>query len=123
MALSKFKYVGGRDRGVNPDKQQTLYGIVFPLGKAVEVPDDVAHKLRTKSGRDSDEFEEVTVGAELSEAEKNEQKQREADEKLLAKSKGKDVKLTSEEIDELKAAKAREDARVAKIQEDAKLGR
>jgi hypothetical protein len=114
MALTKFKYVGGKDRGVNANKQQILYDIVFPLGKAVEVPDHLVHKMRTK-----DEFEEVSGTVELSEAEK----QKEADAKLLEKSKAKDVKLSPEEIEELKAVKAREDARVAKIQEDAKLGR
>ncbi len=119
MALSKFKYVGGRDTGVNPEKSKTLYGHHFPLGKAVEVPDDVAHKLRTKSGREGDEFEEVKVGAEKSEAEI----QAEKDQALLEKSKKKDAKLTAEEIEELKQVKAREEARVAQIQNDAKLGR
>jgi hypothetical protein len=119
MALSKFKYTGGKDTGINPEKSKTLYDIHFPVGKAVEVPDDVAHKLRTKAGRDGDEFEEVKVGAEKSEAEL----QQEKDAKLLAKSKNKDEKLTAEEIEELKAVKAREDARTAKIQNDAKLGR
>jgi hypothetical protein len=119
MALSKFKYVGGRDTGINAEKAKMLYGYHFPLGKAVEVSDDVAHKLRTKSGRDGDEFEEVTVGAEKSEAEL----QQEKDEKLLAKSKKKDEKLTAEEIEELKAVKVREEARLAKIQNDARMGR
>ncbi len=123
MALSKFKYVGGKDTGVNANKQKTMYDIVFPLGKAVEVPDEVAHKLRTKAGREGDEFEEVKVGADLTEAEIQSQKQIEADQKLLAKSKAKDAKLTPEEIEELKEVKAREDARISKIQEDAKLGR
>jgi hypothetical protein len=119
MSLSKFKYTGGKDTGINPEKSKTLYGHVFPLGKPVEVPDDVAHKLRTKAGREGDEFEEVKVGAEKSEAEL----QQERDAKLLAKSQKKDEKLTPEELEELKAAKAREDARTAKLQEDAKLGR
>jgi hypothetical protein len=119
MALSKFRYVGGKDTGVNPGKSQTLYGIVFPLGKDVEVPDDVAHKLRTKAGRDGDEFEEVKVGADRNEAEL----QQEKDAKLLAKSKTKDVKLTAEEIEELKAVQARETARTDKIRADAMLGR
>jgi hypothetical protein len=119
MPLSKFKYVGGKDRGINPNKQIVMYDIVFPLGKAVEVPDDVARKLRTKSGREGDEFEEVVVGPELTEAEK----QREADIKLLEKSKKKDEKLTPEEITELKAVKAREEARITEIQEAAKAGK
>jgi len=119
MALSKFKYVGGKDTGINPDKAKSIYGIQFPLGKAVEVPDDVAHKLRTKAGREGDEFVEVAVGAEKTEAEL----QQEKDEKLLAKSKKKDEKLSPEEIEELKAVKEREDARIAKVQNDAKLGR
>ena len=123
MALSKFKYTGGSDRGVNSEKSKLLYGYHFPLGKAVEVSDDVAHKLRTKSGREGDEFEEVKVGAEKSEAEIQAEKQLEADQKLLAKSKKKDEKLSAEEVEELKAVKARDEARVAKIQEDAKLGR
>jgi hypothetical protein len=122
MALSKFKYTGGSDKGVNSEKSKLLYGHHFPLGKAVEVPDDVAHKLRTKAGREGDEFEEVKVGAEKNEAEIQAEKQIEADQKLLARSK-KNEKLTDDELQELKAAKAREDARVAKLQEDAKLGR
>jgi hypothetical protein len=119
MALSKFKYVGGRDTGVNPDKAKTLYDIRFPLGKAVEVPDDVAHKLRTKAGRDGDEFEEVKVGAEKTEAEL----QQEKDAALLEKSKKKEEKLTPEEIEELKAVQAREQARTEEIRQNAKLGR
>ncbi len=119
MALSKFKYVGGRDTGINPNKQVTLYNIVFPLGKPVEVPDEVARKLRTKSGREGDEFVEVVVGPELSEAEK----QREADAKLVEKSKKKDEKLSPEELEELKHVKAREDARVQEIREAAKAGK
>jgi len=122
MALSKFKYTGGSDKGVNSEKSKLLYGYHFPLGKAVEVSDDVAHKLRTKSGREGDEFEEVKVGAEKSEAEVQQEKQLEADQKLLAK-KSKGEKLSTEEIEELKAVKAREEARVAAIQENAKLGR
>ena len=114
MALTKFKYVPSKDTGVNADKSQTLYGMVFPAGKAVEVPDSLVHKLRTK-----DEFVEVSGSVELSEAEK----QKEKDEKLLAKSKEKDAKLSAEEVEELKAVKAREDARIAQIQADAKAGR
>lgn len=117
--LSQFKYVGGRDTGVNAQKQKILYGIVFPLGKPVEVPDDVARKLRTKAGRDGDEFEEVTVGPEKTEAEK----QREDEAKEQAKGAKAPEKLKPEELDELKAKAAREDARVEKIREDAKLGR
>jgi hypothetical protein len=119
MALSRFKYVGGKDTGVNPEKSRTLYGFVFPLGKDVEVPDDVAHKLRTKAGRDGDEFVEVKVGADKNEAEL----QQEKDAKLLAKSKTKDVKLTPEEIEELKEVQKREQARTDKIRADAQLGR
>jgi len=119
MALSKFKYTGGKDTGINPEKSKSLYGHVFPLGKEVEVPDDVAHKLRTKAGNPNDEFVEVKAGAEKNEVEL----QKERDAKLLAKSKNKDEKLTPEEIEELKEVKAREDARVAQIQNDAKLGR
>jgi hypothetical protein len=119
MALSQFKYVGGKDTGVNPEKSKTIYGIVFPVGKAVEVPDDVAHKLRTKSGRDGDEFEEVKVGADKNEAEV----QKERDAKLLAKSQKKDEKLTPEEIEELKAVKQREETRLEKVRSDAQLGR
>jgi len=116
--LSQFKYVGGRDTGVNADKQKVMYGIVFPIGKPVEVPDHVAHKLRTKAGRDEDEFVEVSVGPEKTEAEK----QREAEAKEQAKPKAPE-KLTPEEIADLKAKASKEDARVAKAQEDAKLGR
>lgn len=123
MALSKFKYTGGNDTGVNSEKQKILYNIVFPLGKAVEVPDDIAHKLRVRTNHEGAEFVEVKVGAEKTEAELQREKQQEADEKLLAKSRAKDAKLSAEEIEELKAAKAREDARVATIQENAKLGR
>ena len=116
--LSQFKYVGGRDQGVNAEKQKVLYGIVFPIGKAVEVPDNVAHKLRTKAGRDEDEFVEVSVGPEKTDAEL----QREKEAKEQAKPKTAE-KLTPEEIEDLKAKAAKEDARVAKVQADAKLGR
>ncbi len=112
--LSQFKYVPSKDRGVNPDKSITLYNMVFPAGKAVEVPDSLVHKLRAK-----DEMVEVSSNVEPSEAEL----QKERDEKLLAKSKQKDAKLSEEEIEELKAVKAREDARIAQIQADAKAGR
>jgi hypothetical protein len=114
MALTKFKYVPSKDTGVNADKQRVLYNIVFPAGKAVEVPDELVHKLRTKN-----EFVEVSGSIEPNEVEL----QKERDEKLLAKSKAKDAKLSDEEIEELKAVKAREDARIAQIQADAKAGR
>lgn len=120
MALSKFKYVGGKDTGVNSEKQKIIYGVVFPLGKPVEVPDDVAHKLRTKSGRDGDEFEEVAAVAEKTEAEKQREAEIKEDEKAA---KAKSGKLRPEEIEELKDKAAREDARVEKVQNDAKLGR
>lgn len=124
MALSKFKWTGGSDRGVNSEKSKLLYGYHFPLGKAVAVADDIAHKLRTKSGREGDEFEEVFEGAEKTEAELQKERQIEADQKLIKKQKGKkDSDLSPEELEELKAAKAREDARIAEIQENAKLGR
>ncbi len=120
MALAKFKYVVSKDRGVNPDKSKTLYGIVFPAGKAVEVPDDIAHKLRTKAGREGDEFEEVSSGsAEKSEAEVNREKEIKAEEKAAKKEKP----PTEEELEELRKLAAAEEARVAKIQADAKAGR
>lgn len=118
--LSQFKYVGGRDTGVNAEKQKILYGIVFPIGKPVEVPDDVARKLRTKADRDGDEFEEVLVGPEKTEAEK--QREAEATEQAKAAKKTPE-KLKPEELEDLKAKAAKEDARVEKVREDAKLGR
>ncbi len=120
MALAKFKYTGGNDSGINPNKSKTLYGIVFPAGKAVEVPEDVAHKLRTKSGREGDEFVEVSAG----EAEKTEAElQREQEVKDAAKAEKKEKPPTKEEIEELKRLAQAEEARVARIQADAKAGR
>lgn len=118
MALSKFKYVPSKDTGVNPDKSVTLYGHVFPAGKEVEVPESVARKLRTKAGREGDEFVEVS-GPPKTEAEL----QREKEIKAESKDSKKDEKLTPEQLDELKAKAAKEDARVAQVQNDAKLGR
>lgn len=115
MALSKFKYVGGKDTGVNADKSKTLYNIQFPLGKDVEVPDDLVHKLRQQP-----EFVEVSSSVEKTEVEKRQ----EAEAKEAAKAaKAAPEKLKPEEIEDLKAKAAREDARVEKIQSDAKLGR
>lgn len=117
-SLSRFKYVGGKDTGVNAEKQVTLYNIVFPLGKEVEVPDDIARKLRVRANHPGAEFEETHVGAEKTDAEL----QREKEAKEPAKPKTPE-KLTPEELDELKAKAAKEDARLAKVQADAKLGR
>jgi hypothetical protein len=118
MALSKFKYVGGKDRGVNAEKQAVFYNIVFPFGKAVEVPDDIAHKMRVRTNHPGAEFEEVSVGPEKTDAEL----QREEEGKEAVKEKPPE-KVTPEELKDLKAKAAKEDARVEKVRSDAQLGR
>jgi hypothetical protein len=119
MALSKFRYVGGKDTGVNAEKQVVFYNIVFPLGKDVEVPDDIAHKMRVRTNHPGAEFEESSVGPEKTDAEL----QREQQAKDAAKSDKAPEKLTPEEIKDLKAKASKEDARLEKVRSDAQLGR
>lgn len=115
--LTRFKYVGGKDAGVNEFKSRTYYDIQFPLDREVEVPDNLVHKLRLK-----DDLVEVDSSVDKSYAEE----QRELAAKEQAKSskaKSDPSKLTPEEVEELRAKAAKEDERIAKVQADAKAGR
>jgi hypothetical protein len=112
--LTQFKYVPVKDTGINADKQKVLYNIVFPAGKAVEVPDELVGKMRTKS-----EFVEVSSTVEKTEADL----QREKEAKDAAKAKKDEKPPTGEELEELKRLAEAEKARIAQVQNDAKLGR
>jgi hypothetical protein len=113
--LTKFKYVPEKDTGINADKQKVLYNIVFPAGKEVEVPNDLVHKLRTK-----EEFVEVHATVDKTEAELQKEKDARQAEK---DAKAAPEKLTPERLAELQKLAQAEEARVAKLQNDAKLGR
>lgn len=113
--LSRFKYVGNGDKGVNEFKSATYYDIQFPLGVEVEVPDTLVHKLRLK-----DDLVEVGSNVPKTFAEQQREKQAKQDAKG-SKESVEDV--TPEELAQLREKAAKFDAQVEKLRADAKAGR